>query len=35
LIGGFALQSKNIPKFDAKVISDVPLDEIPKILRTA
>jgi len=35
LIGGFALQSKKIPKFDATVISDIPLDEIPKIIRTA
>jgi methanogenic corrinoid protein MtbC1 len=35
LIGGFALQSKKIPKFEATVISDIPLDEIPKILRTA
>ena len=35
LIGGFALQSKKIPKFDATVIPDIPLDEIPKIIRTA
>ncbi len=35
LIGGYALQSKKIPKFDATVISDIPLDEIPKILRAA
>ncbi|PHY09393.1 MAG: histidine kinase [Nitrosarchaeum sp.] len=35
LIGGFALQSKKIPKFEATVISDIPLDKIPKILRTA
>jgi methanogenic corrinoid protein MtbC1 len=35
LIGGFALQSKKIPKFEATVISDIPLVEIPKILRTA
>jgi len=35
LIGGFALQSKKIPKFEATVISDIALDEIPKILRTA
>jgi len=35
LIGGFALQSKKIPKFEATVISDIPLDEIPKILRIA
>lgn len=34
-IGGFALQSKKIPKFEATVISDIPLDKIPKILRTA
>ena len=35
LVGGFALQSKKIPKFEATVISDIPLDEIPKILRIA
>ena len=35
LVGGFALQSKIIPKFNATVISDIPLDEIPKIIRTA
>ncbi|MBA0909080.1 MAG: cobalamin-dependent protein [Nitrosarchaeum sp.] len=34
-IGGFALQSKKIPKFEATVISDIPLDKIPKILRAA
>ena len=34
LIGGYALQAKKIPKFDAKIISDCGLEEIPKILRT-
>ncbi len=33
LIGGYALQAKKIPKFDADVIPDITLDEIPKILR--
>lgn len=35
LVGGFALQSDKIPKFDAKVISDASLEEIPKLIRTA
>jgi methanogenic corrinoid protein MtbC1 len=35
LIGGFAFQGKKIPKFDGKIISDIALEEIPKIIRTA
>lgn len=35
LIGGYALQAKKIPKFDAQIISDSSLEEIPKILRNA
>ena len=35
LIGGFAFQAKKIPKFDGKIISDVELEELPKILKTA
>jgi len=35
LIGGFAFQGKKIPKFDGRVIGDMALDEIPKILRAA
>lgn len=35
LVGGFALQSEKIPKFDAKVISDSSLEEVPKLIRTA
>jgi len=35
LIGGFAFQSEKVHKFDAKVIPDVDLEEIPKIIRTA
>jgi methanogenic corrinoid protein MtbC1 len=35
LVGGFAFQEEKIHKFDAKVIHDVNLDEIPKILRAA
>ena len=33
LIGGYALQAKKIPKFDAQVVLDSNLEEIPKILR--
>lgn len=35
LVGGYALQSKKNPTFDAKVISEMRLEEIPKIIRTA
>ena len=35
LVGGFAFQEEKIHKFDAKVIHDVNLDQIPKILRAA
>ncbi|HEY5735974.1 MAG TPA: cobalamin-dependent protein [Nitrosopumilus sp.] len=35
LIGGGAMQSEKIPKIDAKIISDVKLEEIPKIIRSA
>ena len=35
LIGGYALQSEQIPKFEGKIIKDVGLEEIPKIIRTA
>lgn len=34
LVGGFAFQSEKTHKFNAKVIPDVNLDEIPKIIRT-
>ena len=33
LIGGFAFNSKKIPKFEGDVIPDCGLEEIPKILR--
>ena len=33
-VGGFAMQAKKIPKFDATVIVDSSLEEIPKLLRT-
>ena len=33
LIGGFALLAEKIPKFEGKVIGDVGLEEIPKLLR--
>jgi len=35
LIGGYAMQSEKIPKFDAKIISEVNLDDLPKIIRSA
>ena len=34
LVGGFAIQEDSSLKFDATVISDLKLDEIPKILKT-
>lgn len=35
LIGGFALNSKKIPKFEGNIIPDCGLEELPKILRKA
>ena len=35
LVGGYAMQSEKIPKFDAKVIIDSKLEELPKIIRSA
>ena len=35
LIGGYAMQSEKIPKFDGKVIVNSTLEELPKIIRTA
>ena len=35
LIGGYAMQTKKIPKFDAKIISEVNLEELPKIIRNS
>ena len=34
LIGGYALQTNKIPKFAGKVIPDMELEKIPKILRS-
>ena len=34
LIGGYAMQSEKIPKIDGKIIKEMKLEEIPKILRT-
>jgi len=34
LVGGFAVQQEKIPKFDAKIIPDSNLEEIPKLLKT-
>lgn len=33
LVGGRAIQSEKIPKFDAQIVSDINLEDIPKILR--
>ena len=35
LIGGYAMQSEKIPKFDGKIISESNLEDLPKIIRTA
>ena len=35
LVGGFALQSLKIPKFDAEVIVNSNLEDIPKLIRAA
>ena len=35
LVGGYALQADDVPKFEGKVIGDIRLDEIPKVLRDA
>jgi len=34
LVGGFALQSNKIPKFDARVIVDSSLEDMPRLIRT-
>lgn len=34
LVGGYALQADDVPKFEGNVIKDARLDEIPKILRS-
>lgn len=34
LIGGYAMKSEKIPKFDAKIISESNLEELPKIIRS-
>lgn len=34
LIGGYAMQTEKIPKFDGKVITEVNLEELPKIIRS-
>ena len=33
LVGGYATQGENIPKFEAKIMSDITLEEVPKILK--
>jgi len=35
LVGGFALQSKKIPKFDATVIPESRLEDLPKLIKTS
>ena len=34
-VGGYALQSKKLPKFDAIVVKESTLEEIPKLVRAA
>ncbi len=34
LVGGYAMDGEKIPKFDAKIISNISLDEILKIIRS-
>jgi len=34
LIGGYAMQSEKIPKFEGKVIAESNLEELPKIIRS-
>ena len=34
LVGGYALQTDDVPKFEGNIIKDIRLDEIPKILRS-
>ena len=34
-VGGFALQNEKSPKFDATVLKDVSLEQIPRMIRTA
>ena len=34
LIGGYAMQTEKIPKFEGKVISESNLEELPKIIRS-
>ena len=33
LVGGFAMEGEKIPKFDAKIISNSSLEEIPKLIK--
>jgi len=35
LVGGYALQTDDVPKFEGNIIRDTRLDEIPKILRNS
>ena len=35
LVGGYALQTDDVPKFEGDIIKDIRLDEIPKILRNS
>lgn len=35
LVGGLAVQGESPPKFDAKIISNIALNDIPKIIKTA
>jgi methanogenic corrinoid protein MtbC1 len=33
LVGGYALQKDNPPKFEGNTIGDISLEEVPKIIR--
>lgn len=34
-VGGFALENEKIPKFDATILKDIGLEQIPRIIRAA
>lgn len=34
MVGGFALEQEKIPNFDARVVANLTLNELPKIIRT-
>jgi hypothetical protein len=32
-VGGLAMSAENLPKFDARIIKDCSLEDLPKILK--